>query len=343
MTYTSKIKKGIGILPVTFVLQFMILTFNVTFLVHIMSVDASEISKIGFWEFFKTFWELLIIALLSIAATLRKFVDFLHRHQIDKENRMDGKSSKITIIIMMALISSFVADLHYIPAIVAAGSMWNGENLLSLIFSVVVFAIIIFIILEIFARSEKTSSENRKTVMLFGIILFFILGGLAWLSLFLDETKDLIIAMSIGALVANTFGTILVMWEKKLEGENHEEMFSFSLPIFLYRLDYKSINVDVPIKIKFGGNNIEAKTDDKGCFYSPSPDVEKAQLLGTLQYAAKTVTIKVLDDKDKTINGAEIEIPIFRWKITMPEGECKIPLPRIVQTIISKQNKLSID
>lgn len=329
------IKRGPQMIPWTFILQFIILTFNVSFLVHIMNVNdfGSSIPKGDIEEFLKEFWELLLISVLSIATTLRKFADFSYRHEIDKEIGLDKKLSKITDLVMMAMLASFVADLHYIPALVVAIGIGGGVSLLSSggIILVLILAVVVFIVLEMSTRLEEEKRRiNYAQVGIFGFILFIILFVVGFLSLGLNEEKHLIIAMAVGALIANTFGTIFVIWEKKLEGEKNEAAVSDCPPIGKYRTEIKGGK----ISIQYRKTKIEAEikiTDNVGYFYAPlgSNISKQMNLIKSVLFPTETIEIHVIDnEEDKVIEGAEIEIPELKWKLrTSKEGICQILLP----------------
>ncbi len=347
-----------SIISWTFVLQFVILTFNATFLVHMIYIGPSEISKPSedIVKFLGIFWELMLIAILSLAATLKKYSDMK-----EEEKQKGTHPSKLLNIIMMATVASVVADLHYIPAIIGAIEYGFATWLAVIVglFIIIVLSIVLYMALRHFeckylfnwddvtknnteiikflkeylkinwaenAEIKKINNNDNETInvakgtntitlkldkekkrmtleitggktynytlkeesdkqniyedctmpeptknlcwyfvlAIVGIVIGYYLLNLQKS----DTTLTLILAMAIGALIANTFGIILVMWEKKIIGE------------------------------KWG-------------------------------YEVIDQNIKVIDEKTTNpIPNAEIDIPALRWKVTTDNnGRAKIPLP----------------
>ncbi len=247
----------------TFILQFIILTFNVTFIVHMIYHKGELPTDIISMDFFKQYWELFFITILSIAATIRKVGDLHIRKEKDEE--LGISKSKLTNIVMMALVASIVADLHYIPAIVAAIVSINTDIIILalILVSIVILGAGISLALVITHQDDRkiwkrAISEHFGYWVIFGIAIFVMVVISCWITLHAEptESKDIIIAMAVGALIANTFGTILVIWENKLEGEKKEKPFK---PIYMYCLDLNQ-------RVRLGDIENSHKDDDnKGC------------------------------------------------------------------------------
>ena len=265
----SKEKGGISW---TFVFQALTLTFNLSFVVHLILAGELPVLSLSFLGIKDSViigcWELVLITFLSMLTTFWKLKDY------DECQRKGLKN--LAAITMLAFVTSLVADLHFIPAL----SVINFPASFMLMVGIVVGVIAVVLILAALEKLEWKWEifKNLKTFVVISSVLIIIAVGFSYTlgsevsKLEKQESGESIVPMDIdiaypkecrisesgkceindtethplkipievttkqksedfgtvlslvmGALIANLISTILVIYEKILEGRKDEK------------------------------------------------------------------------------------------------------------------------
>jgi len=267
----SKEKGGISW---TFVFQALTLTFNLSFVVHLILAGELPVLSLSFLGINDSViigcWELVLITFLSMLTTFWKLKDY------DECQRKGLKN--LAAITMLAFVTSLVADLHFIPAL----SVINFPASFMLMVGIVVGVIAVVLILAALEKLEWKWEifKNLKTFIVISSVLIIIAVGVGYelgseisklekpesgksvnktmeieikypeecyisdsekcyttgnqtrhLEIPIDvpmpkpksEDFGTVLSLVMGALIANLISTILVIYEKILEGRRDEK------------------------------------------------------------------------------------------------------------------------